>query len=298
MKNEALVTVNILSYNRIADLQHTLKKVFEQDYKNIEVIVVDNASSDGSTDMIKTYFPTVKLIQLKNNIGIAGWNKGFEAARGEFILMLDDDSFPVENSILKAVECINSDKKIGVACLKVYNETEKRYETGHINKKEPNTFIGCGALIRKSILKETGYFNELLFLYEHETEFSMRVYNSGFIIKYCESSLVNHCTSLSNRNIKNKSDYRRKYFISRNYIIILLLHFSLYRIMIFLPQLVFARMLMSIIEKTFFITLKGISDGFIRAIRNIKTRSILSKEVQKFYNYGNYMGRFVRDKRY
>ena len=51
--NNPLVTVNILSFNRKNELRHTLTKVFEQDYKNIEVIVVDNASSDGTQEMVK-----------------------------------------------------------------------------------------------------------------------------------------------------------------------------------------------------------------------------------------------------
>ena len=71
---EPLVTVNILSYNRKDDLRNTLTKVFEQDYKIIEVIVVDNASSDGSCEMVESEFPQVKLIRLKEIIGIAGWN--------------------------------------------------------------------------------------------------------------------------------------------------------------------------------------------------------------------------------
>ena len=53
MKKHPLVTVNILSYNRKDELRNTLTKVFEQDYKNIEVIVVDNASTDGSGEMVK-----------------------------------------------------------------------------------------------------------------------------------------------------------------------------------------------------------------------------------------------------
>ncbi|RJP62305.1 MAG: glycosyltransferase, partial [Ignavibacteriales bacterium] len=70
--NRPLVTVNILSYNRKDELRNTLKKVYEQDYKNIEIIVVDNASSDGTHEMVKSEFPEVKLIQLEKNIGIAG----------------------------------------------------------------------------------------------------------------------------------------------------------------------------------------------------------------------------------
>ena len=89
MNEQPLVTVNILSFNRKDELRNTLTKVYEQDYKNIEVIVVDNASSDGSPEMVKNEFPKVQLIQLEKNIGIAGWNEGFEIAKGEYVLVLD-----------------------------------------------------------------------------------------------------------------------------------------------------------------------------------------------------------------
>ncbi len=91
--NNPLVTVNILSFNRKEELRITLTKVFEQDYKNIEVIVVDNSSSDGSQKMVREEFPSVNIIELNENIGIAGWNKGFEIAKGKYVLVLDDDSY-------------------------------------------------------------------------------------------------------------------------------------------------------------------------------------------------------------
>ena len=72
MSIQPLVTINILSYNRKDELRHTLTKVFEQDYKNIEVIIVDNASNDGSSQMVEKEFFGVNLIKLNKNIGIAG----------------------------------------------------------------------------------------------------------------------------------------------------------------------------------------------------------------------------------
>jgi len=298
MDEQHLITVNILSYNRRYELRNTLTKVFEQNYKKIEVIVVDNASSDGSPVMIKEEFPSVKLIQLKKNIGIAGWNEGFEAAEGEFILTLDDDSYPEKDSIHKAVGCIMKDDKIGVVCLKVYNKSEERIETDHIDKSKPNTFIGCGALIRKSIINEIGGFSSLLFLYEHETEFSMRVYNAGYKLKFCDEALVIHECSSSHRKIENQSDTRRKFFLCRNYTIIILLHFNWSGVMIFLPQLIFARLLMSLVEGNLITTLKGFISGVILLPEILLSRMPLKKKVQQFYRNGNYMGRFVREKRY
>ena len=117
MNHRLFVTVNILSHNRKNELRHTLTKIYEQDYKNIEIIVVDNASSDGTPIMVETEFPEVKLIKLYKNIGIAGWNKGFEVASGEYILVLDDDSYPGSDTINKALNCIRSEeRRVGKEC--------------------------------------------------------------------------------------------------------------------------------------------------------------------------------------
>ena len=60
MSENPLVTINILSFNRKDELRNTLAKVYEQGYKNIEVIVVDNASNDGSPEMVTREFPDVQ----------------------------------------------------------------------------------------------------------------------------------------------------------------------------------------------------------------------------------------------
>ena len=100
MNYQPLVTVNILSFNRIDELRNTLTKVYEQDYKNIEVIVVDNASSDGSSEMVNNEFPSVQLIQMEKNIGIAGWNEGFKVAKGGDVFVLGDDAFSDKKLII------------------------------------------------------------------------------------------------------------------------------------------------------------------------------------------------------
>jgi len=298
MKTNPLVSINILSFNRKDDLKETLQKVFTRDYENIEVIVVDNSSTDDSVKMIKEEFPEVKLIELKENIGIAGWNEGFKISKGEYNLVLDDDSYPEKKTIAKAVDCIQSDKKIGVVALPVFNKRFENYETEFINKVNPNTFIGCGALIKKSVFAETGYFSELLFLYEHEIEFSMRVINAGYKIKFCVDAVVVHTNSVSNRIIKKKFDHRRKYYLSRNYLLILFMHFSLINILIFAPQLVISRLIMAISEKNFFTTLSGFLGSLKYLPQIIGNRKQLNKTVQKFYRSGNYMGRFVKDRAY
>jgi GT2 family glycosyltransferase len=74
------VTVAILAYNRRDALAVNLQKVSEIDYPRdrLEVIVVDNASEDGTAEMVRERFPEVELIVTERNVGIAGWNRAFE----------------------------------------------------------------------------------------------------------------------------------------------------------------------------------------------------------------------------
>lgn len=293
----SLITINILSFNRKDELRQTIKKVYEQGYKNIEVIVVDNASSDGTPEMLEQEFLDVKLIKLGKNIGIAGWNKGFEAANGEYILVLDDDSYPDYESIGKALNCFH-DENAGIVYMPVYNLHHKKFEGNNIDVNNPQTFIGCGGLIKTEVILKVGVYSDLLFLYEHEIEFSMRVYNEGFIIKYCPDAIIYHENSFKHRRIKNKIDPRKTYFISRNYVIILFLHFNFLSFIFFVPQLIIGRLISALFQSAFYPTIKGFIYSLYLLPRLITDRSVLKKRIQRFYNHGNYMGRFVVEKDY
>ena len=228
MNDAPLVTVNILSFNRKDELRNTLTKVFEQDYKNIEVIVVDNASSDGSREMIENEFPNVQLIKLEKNIGIAGWNEGFKVAKGEYILVLDDDAYPMyHNMIDSSIKIFKEGKGIGILGCKVINAQNKSVEIEEdVQNANPITFIGCGAFINPHIFSKTGFFNERLFLYGHENEFSMRVINAGFKIVISNQLQVLHIASPKHRTIVQNVDKRKQYYFIRNTILTLYLHFN------------------------------------------------------------------------
>ncbi len=218
-ENQPLVTVNILSFNRINDLRNTLQKVYEQDYKNIEVIVVDNASTDGSPEMVEKEFPEVKLIRSGKNIGIAGWNKGFEAAKGEYVLVLDDDSYPENKTIEAGVNLILSDKKIAVVGFNVYNLSIKQSQTSTYTF-DYIEFVGCGALLIKEVFVKVGGFDENIFIYAHERDYSVRILNAGYKIKYLKNAIVYHMPFLSNRKHPILNEFRI-YNSTISYLIIL-----------------------------------------------------------------------------
>lgn len=192
-----LVTINILSYNRKNELRNTLQKVYEQSYKNIEVIVVDNASTDGSTEMIKKEFPNVILNELNENIGIAGWNKGFEIAKGDYILVLDDDAYPEFNSLKLAVNECNQNTKIACIAFNVIDMNKKNKKRTiwlpplHVVQCTWPIFVGCAALFKKEKISKNP-MPKNYFIYQHELPVAADIYNSKNEILYRRDILAYH----------------------------------------------------------------------------------------------------------
>ena len=85
------VTIAILNYQRKDLLRRCLEAAVAQEYPDLEIIVVDNASTDGSDAMVEREFPGVRLLRLETNIGCAARNAGVEAARGDIVLTIDND---------------------------------------------------------------------------------------------------------------------------------------------------------------------------------------------------------------
>ena len=182
MNETPLVTVNILSFNRKDELRNTLTKVYEQDYKNIEVIVVDNASVDGSAEMVKTEFPKVQLIQLEKNIGIAGWNEGFKIANGEYVLVLDDDAYPAKDAISLSIPEFENDELISCIAYNLINtRTGEHYQNNWLPKNKNRrtfwpVFVGCAFIVKKNRLPKTFIFPQEYFIYQHELPMASEIY--------------------------------------------------------------------------------------------------------------------------
>ena len=85
------VTITILNYQRQETLRLAIQSALRQVYPCLEVLVVDNASTDGSAQMVAETFPGVRLIQLPTNIGCAARNHGVAAARGDIVVTIDND---------------------------------------------------------------------------------------------------------------------------------------------------------------------------------------------------------------
>ncbi|MEN3014687.1 MAG: glycosyltransferase [bacterium] len=210
-KDLPFVTVNILAHNRVREVDITLDKITNHlHYPSdmYEIIVVDNASTDGTYELIKQKYPKVKIIRLEKNVGIAGWNEGFKIGQGDYFLVLDDDAYIEGNTLTKLVNRVRK-YSINLLSMKVINpytmeEYTKSYPTGLLS------FWGCAVLISKDTIKEAGYYDENIFVWAHELEYTIRILSRG----------LNHCYSpdiIAYHMKKNTHSDRQKLKISYRY---------------------------------------------------------------------------------
>jgi len=115
---QSLVTVVIPAYNAADTIRRALDSVFRQDYRPIEVLVVDDASQDNTGEVVKAYGRAeVQLISLSQNRGESSVNAGIEAARGEFVAFLDADDEWLEGKLEKQLAVLQANPQMSfVTC--------------------------------------------------------------------------------------------------------------------------------------------------------------------------------------
>lgn len=192
----------IVNYNRKDELAITITKtqaLLENYPDNYEVIVVDNASQDGSAALVKSLFPQVILIENQENTGAPAWNLGFEIAKGKYFIILDDDSH-LESGLESAISYLDKNPDVGILAL---NITGGAFNTAHWNNlSQYSGFIGCGAIIRKAVYEKIGGYANWIFLYTNEYEYGIRCLEAGYKILYFADCHVVHRTSSINRTSK------------------------------------------------------------------------------------------------
>ena len=216
-----LVSVVMVCYNRREDVREGLERLAAQSFGDIEVIAVDNASTDGTNDMIREKFPAVRLVEIPVNAGVAAYNAGFRAARGRYILILDDDSFPAEDAIARMVEKFEQDPLLGVVAFDVRDVATIGGPKGvemppDIASEGSKTdyimsFHGAGAGVRREVVERVGGYPEEFFLYFNETDMALRIWDAGYTIKSFPEIVAYHKSSRVNRTSE-----RAPFYYTRN----------------------------------------------------------------------------------
>ena len=224
-----MLSIIVVSWNVKDLLEKCLESIFKY-IKNIdfEVIVVDNASKDGSVSMVKEKFDQVKLIDNKKNLGFAkANNQGMEMAQGKYILVLNDDTRLVDNSLEKLVELMEENKDWAIAGCKLLNKDKslqesvrrfpkfldqllillklhhlplfKKYLNNYLVKdfdymkfSEVDQIMGALMMMRKSVIDKIGKFDEKYFYWFEEVDLCKRAEDKGLKVVYTPEVNVIH----------------------------------------------------------------------------------------------------------
>lgn len=242
------LSVIIVNYNVKYFLEHCLYSVYKAiSAIKAEVIVIDNASSDGSIEYLLYKFPKVIFIDNPVNVGYAkANNQGLKQARGEYILFLNPDTIVPEDCFDICMRFLESHPKAGACGVKMLDgsgrylpeskrafpslqtsfykmsgltkifpqsETFARYYLGHFSKnedKEVDVLSGAFFMGRKKVLKQTGGFDEQFFMYGEDIDLSYRIQQSGYTNYYLAATTIIHFKGESTK--KGNLNYVRLFY--------------------------------------------------------------------------------------
>lgn len=242
--------VIIVNWNGKSLLHKCLSSFFNNtDAEGCRVIVVDNGSTDGSPDMVQTYFPQVMLIQNKVNVGFSkANNQGILYAQrhdAKYVLLLNSDIEITDKLWLKELtDVIESDSNIGiVGCKLVFSNGKLQHAGGKIALQVPyhrgecendigqyenvemvDYVTGAVMLVKAEVIRRIGPLDEGFSpVYYEDTDWCVRAKLSGYNIAYTpKPKLIHHCGASSNK----LSSERKWFYAKRSFIRFTLLNYS------------------------------------------------------------------------
>jgi len=197
------LSVILVTMNRKDMLKKCLESLFLQNFIDYEVIIVDNASTDGTGEMVQCLFPDVLYVCLNANLGPPGGrNFGVRMASGEICVFIDDDArFNDHNALEKIDAYFDADQELGGLAFRIIRPQDgiEEYKSiPRVDKKiinedyECSYFCGAGFALRHHIFSETGMFWEDLFFIGEELELSYRLIEKNYKIVRSYSIPVIH----------------------------------------------------------------------------------------------------------
>jgi len=210
------VTVVVINWNGRKFLKGCLSTLMKQTYRDFDVILVDNGSTDGSVEFVKKRYSKIRVIETGSNLGVAAaTNIGFRAAKGKYIASLHNDAVPDMNWLKSLVDAIKSSPK-NVACIEgsvehfggvgvlngslnilsynildVFDDPRKKFYSGT-----------CSMIIKHGVMDE--YCDSDYFFYQEDVKMGWMLRLMGYDIKREPASKVMHHGTVSASNMRIK----------------------------------------------------------------------------------------------
>ncbi len=222
---QPLVFIILVNWNGKDVTLDCLASLQRISYANHRVVVVDNASADGSVDEISRRFPSVQLLKMRENLRFAGGNNaGMRHALdqgAEMILLLNNDTTVAMGFLEPLVSAMQASNDIGMVTPKILYASDpsriwfagarisfwtgtmkhlgiRAVDDGSFDIPGPTDYAtGCCVLIKRTIVEQVGMLDESFFMYGEDADWSMRVRRAGMRLLYVPSSSVWHKVSLS-----------------------------------------------------------------------------------------------------
>ncbi|HNT35927.1 MAG TPA: glycosyltransferase family 2 protein, partial [bacterium] len=219
------VYVVVLNYNGAKHIDVCLESLLAQSYPNTNILMVDNASPDGSGEYAQKKYPQVESILCKENLGFArGNNLGFDhvlAQGADYVIALNNDVEVDRDWVTRQVEAMQSDPGIGACGSRILsywqrdivnslghemNQWGHTWDIGFGRRFDPNrwgkqqeivSICGCSFMIRREVLEKVKGFDPKYFAYYDDVDLSIRIRGLGYRLVYVPDAIVYHKFSAS-----------------------------------------------------------------------------------------------------
>lgn len=193
------VSVAILTWNRRDHVAKAIESVMAQDYKPLDIVVADSASSDGTVEFIGKHYPKVKVIRLHRNLGCPeGRNVAMANCRGDVIYALDDDGWLAPDTLRICMEKLERHPDAGVIACRVVAPDEPASRGAE--DRWHHSFSGGASAIRRTVLETAGYYPSDFFRQGEEDDLAIRMIEHDFRILHCPEAIMYHERSAINRD--------------------------------------------------------------------------------------------------
>ena len=211
------VSVIVVNWNGLAYLPECLESLARQSYAALEIVVVDNGSTDGSVEYLRAqHAPSVRLVESPANTGFAGGNNlGIRASKGAYVALINNDAAAAPGWVEALVAAAEADPRVGMCASRIYvwdqpgiidgagllvsgdgiGRGRGRLEADCAEfEREEEALLpsGCAALYRRAMLDEIGLFDEDFFAYCEDTDLGLRGRIAGWRCRYVPGAVVRH----------------------------------------------------------------------------------------------------------
>jgi len=299
LKESPPVSVVVVNLNGKEWLEKAIPSVLASDYPKVELIVVDNGSTDGSVEFLRENYPSTRVIVLEKNIG---WspanNEGIKTAGGRVIACLSNDMIVDSRWLKEIVKLMVSNSKIGIVQCNSLSMWDKRtldssmnyldrfgYSYAYAPQNRPQEVFfaeGMAFAFKKEVVEEIGMLDDYYFMEYDDMDFSWRARLAGYSAYFLPSAVVYHARGGTvGRTYFQRTKNVELY--TRNHLVTLIKNYETKNLLTALPVVLaieLAKILYLVLKGNLMVALAA-SRGLLRVLRDVRIILVKRREIER-----------------